>query len=34
MPSIKVGDKLPEGKFTYVPYSPELEDGVRRVVHR
>ncbi|KAI4525958.1 Redoxin [Schizophyllum commune] len=28
MPSIKVGDKLPEGKFTYVPYSPELEDGL------
>jgi len=28
MASIKVGDKIPEGTFKYVPYSPELEDGL------
>lgn len=25
---IKVGDVIPEGSFAYVPYTPELEDGV------
>ncbi|KIK63489.1 hypothetical protein GYMLUDRAFT_259674 [Collybiopsis luxurians FD-317 M1] len=25
-PSIKVGDTVPEGTFTYVPYSAELDD--------
>jgi len=29
MASIKVGDTIPEGTFKYVPYSPELENGVR-----
>ncbi|PAV17688.1 thioredoxin-dependent peroxidase [Pyrrhoderma noxium] len=24
---IKVGDKIPEGTFSYVPFTPELEDG-------
>ncbi|KAL0959042.1 hypothetical protein HGRIS_014346 [Hohenbuehelia grisea] len=24
--NIKVGDTLPEGKFSYVPFTPELED--------
>lgn len=27
-PTIKVGDTIPEGTFGYVPYTPELEDGV------
>ncbi|KAK7049365.1 peroxiredoxin type-2 [Paramarasmius palmivorus] len=27
-PSIKVGDTVPEGTFGYVPYTPELEDGL------
>ena len=26
---IKVGDIIPAGSFGYVPYTPELEDGVR-----
>ncbi|KAG6878985.1 hypothetical protein C0992_006078 [Termitomyces sp. T32_za158] len=26
MPSVKVGDKLPQGTFTYIPHSPELDD--------
>ncbi|KAG6910343.1 hypothetical protein DXG01_011412 [Tephrocybe rancida] len=26
MPSVKVGDTLPQGTFTYIPYTPELED--------
>ncbi|KAG6878230.1 hypothetical protein C0993_010352 [Termitomyces sp. T159_Od127] len=26
MPSVKIGDKLPQGTFTYIPYSPELDD--------
>ncbi|KAH8107288.1 thioredoxin-dependent peroxidase [Phellopilus nigrolimitatus] len=25
---VKDGDKIPEGTFTYVPYSQELEDGL------
>ena len=29
--SIKVGDKIPEGTFKYVPYTPELENGVSRI---
>ncbi|TRM64331.1 Redoxin [Schizophyllum amplum] len=28
MPSIKVGDTIPQGKFTYVPYTPELDDAL------
>ncbi|KAF8066551.1 1-Cys peroxiredoxin isozyme [Lyophyllum atratum] len=28
MPSLKVGDTLPEGTFTYVPYTPELENNL------
>ena len=24
--SIKVGDAIPQGTFTYIPYAPELED--------
>ncbi|ESK94223.1 thioredoxin-dependent peroxidase [Moniliophthora roreri MCA 2997] len=27
-PSINVGDTVPEGTFSYVPYTPELENGV------
>ena len=26
--TISVGDKIPEGTFKYVPYTPELENGV------
>ncbi|KIM43827.1 hypothetical protein M413DRAFT_443708 [Hebeloma cylindrosporum] len=26
--SIKVGDKIPEATFKYVPYTPELENGL------
>ena len=26
---IKIGDIIPQGTFGYVPYTPELEDGVR-----
>ena len=26
--SLSVGDTIPEGTFKYVPYTPELEDGV------
>jgi len=26
--TIIVGDKIPEGTFKYVPYTPELENGV------
>jgi alkyl hydroperoxide reductase 1 len=26
-PTIKVGDKIPEGTFSFIPYTPELEDG-------
>ena len=29
--SIKVGEKIPEGTFKYVPYTPELENGVSRI---
>jgi len=28
MASISAGDKIPAGMFSYVPYSPELEDGL------
>ncbi|PPR00675.1 hypothetical protein CVT24_000963 [Panaeolus cyanescens] len=28
MATIKVGDKIPEGTFKYVPYTPELESGL------
>ncbi|PPQ96912.1 hypothetical protein CVT26_005898 [Gymnopilus dilepis] len=28
MATIKVGDKVPEATFKYVPYTPELDDGV------
>jgi len=28
MASIKVNDIIPEGTFKYVPYTPDLEDGV------
>ncbi|KAF4621598.1 hypothetical protein D9613_012573 [Agrocybe pediades] len=28
MASIKVNDTIPEGTFKYVPYTPELEDGL------
>ena len=28
MAAIKVGDKVPEATFKYVPYTPELDDGV------
>ena len=27
-PSVKVGDTIPQGTFAYVPFTPELEDGV------
>ena len=27
-PSVKVGDTVPQGTFAYVPFTPELEDGV------
>jgi len=27
-PAIKVGDTIPEGTFKYVPYTPELDDGL------
>ena len=33
-PSIKVGDTVPEGTFGYVPYTPELEDGVSNTSDR
>lgn len=29
--SIKVGEKIPEGTFKYVPYTPDLENGVSRI---
>ena len=29
--SIKVGDTIPEGTFKYVPYTPELDNGVSRI---
>ncbi|KAG6853757.1 hypothetical protein C0991_001586 [Blastosporella zonata] len=28
MPSVKVGDTLPQGTFTYIPYTAELEDSL------
>ncbi|KAF5372391.1 hypothetical protein D9615_009299 [Tricholomella constricta] len=28
MPSIKVGDTLPQGTFSYIPYTPELENNL------
>ncbi|KAF9531484.1 1-Cys peroxiredoxin isozyme [Crepidotus variabilis] len=28
MASLKVGDTVPEGTFKYVPYTPELENGL------
>ena len=28
---IKVGDVIPDGTFGYVPYTPELEDGVSAI---
>ncbi|KAG6811333.1 hypothetical protein H0H92_007953 [Tricholoma furcatifolium] len=27
-PLVKVGDKLPQGTFTYIPYTPELDDSL------
>lgn len=27
--NINVGDKIPEGSFQYIPYSPDLADSVR-----
>lgn len=29
---IKEGDIIPEGTFGYVPYTPELEDGVSAIL--
>jgi hypothetical protein len=26
---IQVGDTIPSATFSYIPYTPELEDGVR-----
>lgn len=34
MPSVKIGHKLPQGTFTYIPYSPELDDKVSYYVFK
>lgn len=28
---IQVGQTIPSATFSYIPYTPELEDGVRKV---